>query len=276
MIEEYIWKGEKILVNDQYVQNETKMVDMTENQLQVAYTHCKNMLYNTNKLSPGKYLILDNLENQLKKCNTELAIRWFCQLKDTYGKNLYTKFTLTNEINNFIEANSHIYKKTSKIRLKDIYNGIPVDFQDITIDYFIEGCMEKAGKIETKYLNNKLFENYGIWFTTKELKDFKETGQYDGDIDELFIVVKKILKIPHYVNLNMNPSGLSYNEFRSIYDLFKTKNKKYTDLTTLQLTTLRNKIIFNLRDIVKYNIKKWEGLLCQITEVAIEKKYNLR
>ena len=55
--------------------------------------------------------------------------------------------------------------------------------------------MEKAGKIETKYLNNKLFENYGIWFTTKELKDFKETGQYDGDIDELFIVVKKAFKL---------------------------------------------------------------------------------
>ena len=276
MINDYIWKNEKILVNGKYIQNEKRMVDMTENELQVAYSHCKNMLYNENKLTLGKYNVLTVLERQLKRCNAELAVRWFCQLLDNNGQNVYTKFTLTNEINNFIEANPSISKDLSKLKISDIYNGIPTDYQDITIKYFIEACTNSAGKINTYYLNYKMFEKYGIWFTTKELRNFKETGQFDNNMEELLSNVKKMLKIPKNVNVNLNPKGLTYNEFRAILELYQKKNTRYTDLTTLQLTTLRNRIIFNLKDRTKFYIKNWESLLSQITEVAIEKKYNLK
>ena len=49
----YVWKGQKeIDANGKYVQNEQRMVDMTEQQLNGAYDHCKTMLFNKDSRNP--------------------------------------------------------------------------------------------------------------------------------------------------------------------------------------------------------------------------------
>ena len=45
-------------------------------------------------------------------------------------------------------------------------------------------------------------------------------------------------------------------------------NKKYADLTTVQLETLRNRILFVLEESVKNHISSWEERMSQIEQVA--------
>ena len=52
-------------------------------------------------------------------------------------------------------------------------------------------------------------------------------------------------------------------------------NKKYIELTTNQLETLRDKVLFLLEENVSFHISQWETLMAQIEEVAEFKKYKL-
>ena len=66
MINNYIWKGSKVYDGKELQsQSEYKMIDMTEEQLNSAYAHCKNMLYNDDKASPGRYLVLEEITQQV-------------------------------------------------------------------------------------------------------------------------------------------------------------------------------------------------------------------
>ena len=46
------------------------------------------------------------------------------------------------------------------------------------------------------------------------------------------------------------------------------RSKKYSDLTTPQLETLRNRILFSLADDCEFHIKQWETRMKQIKMVA--------
>ena len=52
-------------------------------------------------------------------------------------------------------------------------------------------------------------------------------------------------------------------------------NKKYMDLTTVQLETLRYRILFNLEETVKDHITSWERRMEEIEMVAEAKGYRL-
>ena len=52
-------------------------------------------------------------------------------------------------------------------------------------------------------------------------------------------------------------------------------NKKYMDLTTSQLETLRNRILFNLEEAVKEHIAAWERRMEEIEMVATFKGFKL-
>ena len=53
------------------------------------------------------------------------------------------------------------------------------------------------------------------------------------------------------------------------------RSKKYSDLTTDQLLTLRNKVLFRFEDEIDYHISQWEERIRQLKIVAAEKKINL-
>ena len=46
------------------------------------------------------------------------------------------------------------------------------------------------------------------------------------------------------------------------------RSKKYSELTTDQLKTLRNVILFALSDEVRFHINQWESRITQLKEVA--------
>ena len=51
--------------------------------------------------------------------------------------------------------------------------------------------------------------------------------------------------------------------------------KKYSELTTDQLTVLRNKVLFKLENEVMFHIDQWENRINQIRKVAESKGINL-
>ena len=55
----------------------------------------------------------------------------------------------------------------------------------------------------------------------------------------------------------------------------KKPNKKYVDLTTLQLEILRNRVLFSLEEDVKKHITAWETRMEQIEKVAEHLKFKL-
>ena len=63
-------------------------MDMDENELNRAYKHVHDMLYNDDKYIPGKYQTKINLQHLINQCNAELFKRYLiyeCDI-DTLGK----------------------------------------------------------------------------------------------------------------------------------------------------------------------------------------------
>ena len=68
----YVWKGPKV----NGVQEETKLVDASFEQLRTFYEHCKQMLYNTDTKNPGRVTLHEIVDDQIQRCRAELLIRW--------------------------------------------------------------------------------------------------------------------------------------------------------------------------------------------------------
>lgn len=274
MINNYIWKGRKVYDGKELQsQSEYKMIDMTEEQLNSAYAHCKNMLYNDDKASPGRYLVLEEITQQVLYCNAELAVRWFCQLVNGENQPIYSRFNLINEIEDFLaKNNADNFKPLTDITLKDIYNGLPVDFKNITLDLFLKACKDQLGKFNKSHITYKFILNFGLWFSQDEVHNF-ELVEKLTTLNQRLQVVRERLNIKPDVKIPIKSTGLNYTQFRAMLNL--KSNKKYTELTTVQLETLRDKVLFKLEDTIRYHIKQWETLMKQIEEVCAEKKYKL-
>jgi hypothetical protein len=67
-------------------------------------------------------------------------------------------------------------------------------------------------------------------------------------------------------------TGLSYNEFRSMYYL---KRDKYSNLTTDQLKLLSNKVLYRFQDQCELQAKQWEDKIREIKEVADSKGWDV-
>ena len=78
-INSFVWKGRKQEVNGELVQEEKRLVDCTEEELRSFYAHCESMLHNTSKEYPGRYVLLDIINDQKQRCNAELFLRWLEQ-----------------------------------------------------------------------------------------------------------------------------------------------------------------------------------------------------
>ena len=84
--------------------------------------------------------------------------------------------------------------------------------------------------------------------------------------------VKERLNIKNTVRLTVKPTGLNYTELRAMVNL---RPKKYSELTTDQLITLRNKVLFRLENEVQYHASQWEERMRQIVMVADKRGITL-
>ena len=267
-INSFVWKGAKKEVDGQFVQEEIRLMDATEEQLNSFYEHCRSMLYNTSEKDPGRYVLLDIIKDQRQRCNTELFLRW---LKDANGTN-YPQFKFLEALRGFLDQNKEIVNPET-FPIHGVFNAdqCPAEFKDIPCSIVLDGCLDRLGRFSKQHLTLTFIMKQGLWFTTKESKALSIKDD-NGNIRDRIEVVKENLKLPATIRIHTNPKGLSYEQLRSMINL---KSKKYSDLTTDQLRLLRDRILFSLEDEVIAHAKQWEERISNILKVMEAKGYKL-
>lgn len=264
-INSFVWKGSKVLDGEgKYKQTEKKLISMSEYELNECYDHCKTMLFNKDVQNPGRYVVLESIAEQKDRCGAELFLRYLEQEKSL------GRFTLLESINEFQKNNREVLK-TFKPNIEDMFSGIPEEFAKIPLGLVIDGCLDRLGTFNKKHITRTFILKQGIWLTPTESKDLAETESSENRarID----VIRERLNIKDVERLYINSKGLNYTQMRAMLNI--KPNRKYMDLTTVQLETLRYRMLFNLEETVKEHIGAWERRMEEIEMVATEKNYKL-
>ncbi len=255
----YIWKGQKELAaNGKYEQSSYRMIDMSQAQLDQAYDHCKTMLFNKDNRNPGRHLVLNLISEQRDKCGAELFLR---HLKQDKG---IERFSLVSSISVFKENNKELFEKLTPT-LDMAFEELPNEFYKVPINTVLDGCLDRLGAFNKKHITRAFILRQGVWLTPSESMDLTEKDENNQIIDKL-TVIRDRLNIKDVEKLSINSRGLNYTELRAMLNI--RPNKKYSDLTTVQLETLRNRILFTLEESVKKHISSWEARMGQLERVA--------
>ena len=264
-ITSFTWKGSKSLdEGGKYVQSEIRLVDMSSDDLAKAYDHCKKMLFNKDNQNPGRYVVLENISDQKDKCGVELFLRY---IEPEHG---LSRFSLMTTITNFLSINKEVLKGARPV-LKDMFSGIPNEFENLELNLVVDGCLDRLGAFNKKHITRTFILKQGIWLTPSESKEILKPNEPKGK--DILPILREALNIKDLEKLNINSRGINYTQMRAMLNL--KPNKKYKDLTTMQLETLRNRILFDLEENVKNHIFAWEKRMEEIELVANHKGYKL-
>lgn len=273
----YKWKDKRLTNNVNEVQVEYKLIDMDENQLNVAYTQCKQMLYNTDFQNLGRVIILEQIQNQLKYINAELALRWFKTLKDSVGNIIYSETNLLTDIREWIIAIGGKIEDAKNYKLKDFVQ-VPPEFKNVNVEILMMACRDALGYFNHSKITYPFLYRMGIYFTNKEIQESSDKVPDKTDLKTRFLLLKTQLNLKESTELKANPSGLKESEFRDMIHMKRLKGPKkckYSELTTSQLLTLRDKVLYSLEDQITKQSAIWRRLMQQIEEVAEYKKFIL-
>jgi hypothetical protein len=261
-IKSFVWKFPR---KSDGTQEEIRLIDATAEQLQQFYNHCNSMLYSENKSNPGRYVLLDIIKEQREKCNVELYLRKLNEGVLTNGEP-YPRHLYCQDIMSCIRQNKETFPQSElkNLSIGMITGGIPREFDRLSIASVIDGCLDQLGTLQTTHITYNFILNMGIYLTPAELRDCNEKDA-EGNRRKKPDIIKERLGLKPTARLTIKPSGLSFSEFRS---MIKLRSTKYSDLTTEQLVTLRNKVLFRLEQEVNFHIDQWEDLVRKIEAVA--------
>lgn len=265
-INSFIWKGNKTIDNNgKYKQTEKKLTAMTEFEINECYDHCKTMLFNKNPQNPGRYLVLDLITDQRERCGAELFLRFLETSKQM------SRFSLIGSMNEFLANNKEALKGT-KVTMDILFSNIPNEFEKVPLSLVMDGCLDRLGVFNKKHITRTFILKQGIWLTPTEAKDLVEYDSFNNSVDRMG-VIRDRLGIKEIERLYLNCKGINYTQMRAMLNI--KPNKKYMDLTTIQLETLRNRILFNLEELVRNHIDSWEIRMGEIEKVAEYKGFKL-
>ena len=239
------------------------MLDMSENELKSCYNHCKTMLFNRDSQNPGRYLVLEIISDQKDRCGAELFLRFLEQ-----NKNM-SRFSLLGTINEVLNKNKEVFKLKKPI-LEDIFSSIPEEYEKLPLSLIVDGCLDKLGAFNKKHITRTFVLKHGIWLTPSEVKDLTES---ETETTDRLSLIRERLSLKDVEKLYINSKGINFTQMRAMLNL--KPNKKYMDLTTVQLETLRYKMLFNLEETVKSHINSWEKRMEEIELVAEHKGFKL-
>lgn len=283
-INSYVWKDARLTHDKNEQQVETRLVDMDEDQLQMIYSHCKEMLYNTDPKNEGRLVLIDKINEQYNKCGAELALRWFKTLiNSATGAPLYTSDSLYTELKNWVKVIPN-YDDNEKYQLKHILE-VPASFGNVFVKDLMDACKDALGIFNhSKITYSFIYSQLGVYLTQEELKEIDKDLTIAGLDPEKITLQAKIenhVKLPlglMNTEVKINPKGLTGSELRDLVNMKKYKGFracKYSELTTSQLQTLRSKVLFSLETRTKLQAKKWKEIMYQIEEVAKYKHFTL-
>lgn len=265
-IKSFVWKGKKEEVNGILMQKEQKLIDASEAELRSYYEHCNSMLYNNDKDNPGRYPLLEIIKDQRMKCNIELFLRWLSIEKDM------PRYRFMESMRGFMDTNRENIPDIGKHPISIAVKGCPQEFQEIPIDFILDGCLDKLGRFNKQHITLTFILKQGIWFTDADKKELTERDAKGAIKDRKQVVKERLGLDKPNINLYVTPKGLNWPQLRAMVGL---KSKKYSELTTDQLEVLRNRILFSLEDEVRYHIDQWETRKDQIKQVCEHKGYTL-
>lgn len=262
-IKSFVWK---LARNSEGVQEEIKLVDATPEQLSKFYQHCKSMLYSKDKLNPGRYTLLDIIQEQRDKCNVEIFLRKLETGAICADGRSYPRYLYRQDLRAFLDSNKEQfpYNEWKNISIATCTNGLSREFERISIDTVMSACLDTLGILDCKHITYSFILNMGVYLTPSEMKELTEKDN-EGKVRSKLEVIKERLGIKPDVRLTVKPSGLNFTELRAMIGL---RPKKYSELTTDQLTVLRDKVLFKLEDEVRFHIEQWETRANQIEKVC--------
>lgn len=262
-INSFVWKFAR---QSDGTQPEIRLVDATPEQLRTFYTHCKSMLYSTDKINPGRYVLLDIIKEQREKCNVELFMRKMESGSISADGKGYPKFMYWQNILDFKKKNPAYFTEHSFEESPiSIFTGkLPREFENISIGAVMNSCLDQLGILNAKHITFSFILNMGIFLTREELREFGTTDSQGNKRSKLELI-KERLNLKDTVKLMIKPGGLNFAELRAMINL---RTKKYSELTTEQLTVLRNKVLFRLENEVMYHASCWEKKIEEIEKVA--------
>ena len=269
-IKSFVWK---LARKADGTQEEIRLVDATPEHLKYVYSHYESMLHCTDKINPGRYVLLQIIDEQRRKCNVELFLRkleqgTICADNKPYPRHLYIQ-----DLRAYMNAHKEDFpsNELKNISIAACTGGLPREFERISIEEVLDGGLDQLGWFDNKHITFSFILNMGVYLTPAEMKEFDEKDK-DGNTRSKLEVIKERLNIKNTVRLTVKPAGLSFNELRAMVNL---KPKKYSELTTDQLTVLRNKVLFKLENEVMFHIEQWEERMRQLKLVAESKGITL-
>lgn len=256
-LNQYVWKGKD--------GKEIRLLDMSPDELQKVYNHTTDMLYNTNKYTPGKLQVKKNIRTLISHCNAELLKRYI--IHECNVDILKSPI----EIIQFIRDSKKANNLTDTDSVTTLFNHLPKEFESITLDLLLSSCLDQLDIINRKMISDNFILSQGIWLTESEKFDLTEYDS-NGQIRPWMEVIKERLILPN-IKLRVDPKGFSYSEFRSLVHL--SPLPKISSLPTDTLRLLRDKVFILLDADTDYHIAKWEEIKSNIEKVAEYKKITL-
>ena len=171
------------------------------------------MLYNTDKKTPGRMVVLDQIVEQILNCNAERAHRWFLSLTDKDGNSSYTDAGL------LIEFRSYLRTHPGE-RLGDILE-VPSDFKKVPIQSLVDAAMDNLGVFDHSKLTLSFIYKTGIYYGLA-ICDVSTGDFYASQIKENNNFSKLLDEISRY-----SPSEIIVNNmmFESKQELNKIKER---------------------------------------------------
>lgn len=266
----FVWK---LARKTDGTQEEIRLVDATPEQLNTFYKHCESMLYSTDKLNPGRYTLLNIIEEQRRKCTVEIFLRKLESGSLCADKQPYPRYLYLQDLRAYMNAHKSDFpsNELGNISIATCTGGLPREFERISIEEVLDGALDQMGVFDNKHITFSFILNMGVYLTPAEMKELDEKDK-EGNTRSKLEVLKERLGIKDTVRLVVKPTGLNFNEIRAMINL---RSKKYSELTTDQLTVLRNKVLFRLENEVQFHINQWEERIRQIRLVAQEREIIL-
>lgn len=264
-VNNYVWKYPKV----NGIQKEIKLCDCDFDQLRTFYNHCTQMLNNTDPKNPGRLVLIEIVNDQIQKCRAELLIRWLRLEKN------YTSSNIREDLNTIITNNKEYFTpeviKTTPV--STIMKGLPIEFERVPIGTVMDACLDCLGQFDSSHITLNFIVKMGLWFTNKEMqKDLYEKDPETGATKNRLKVVAERLSLNPNVMLKICDTGLSFEEFKTMYYL---RRDKYSNLTSNQLRLLSDKILYRFQDQCLQQAKQWEDKIKEIKEVSELKGWDV-
>lgn len=259
-ISSYTWKFPKVRSTTGVTQKEVKLIDCTVEELKQFLTHGHSMLNSKDKNNPGRLTLLKEILDQQLRCSAELFLRY----SESIGN---SRIAVLDAVKTTLKNNNYGIIDTRNLLLSDILN-VPTEFRSVSILMLIDGCLDQLGRFDRRHITLSFITKQGLWFTKEEQKDLYELDEKGNEKDKKE-VIRERLRLSPEISLSITPTGLSYTQFRAMNTL---KSRKYSELTTDQLKTLRKRILYNLEDDVKKHIYFWERKIVELEKVTKSKE----